>query len=176
VASASGNYNRDDWNHWVNVRSCWTVREQVLYSEAQEGSVTLKDQDGKPTSDVNKACEITGGTWVDPYSDNTFTNPKDLDIDHMIPLSYTNGHGGSSWDKKKKETYANELGYSNHLIAVSAKENRSKGDKGPSVWKPSNQAYWCQYATDWVNISVQWSLSTTDADKKALGEMLATCK
>lgn len=168
-------YDRSEWNHWTNVRTCWTVREQVLYRDAQPGTAVLKDNNGNTTTDVNRACEIVGGTWVDPYTNKTFTNPRDLDIDHVIPLSYTNAHNGHTWDSKQKEAYANGLDYSNHLLAVSASANRSKGDKGPGSWKPDNKDNWCEYATSWVTISATWGLSTTNADKDSLTSMLNTC-
>lgn len=84
-------------------------------------------------------------------------------------------HGGQAWDSKKKESYANNLSYVNHLIAVKASENRSKSDKGPSEWKPSNKGDYCNYAVDWITISKNFGLSTTQADANALKEMLATC-
>ena len=176
VANASNSkYDRDEWKHWKNVRSCWTTREEVLATEAVAGSLSLKDVNGNATADLASACEVVSGTWNDPYSGKTFTNPTDLDIDHMIPLNYAAQHGGQAWDSGKKADYANNLAYAGHLIAVDKGENRSKSDKGPSEWKPSNQADWCQYSTDWVSISSTWNLSVTKADSAALTEMLATC-
>lgn len=176
VADASGvSYNRDEWKHWTDVRSCWNTRDQVLSDEAVSGSVTYLDSNKVTTTDANKACYISGGVWNDPYTGQQYTNPEDLDIDHMIPLNYAAQHGGQEWDASKKEQYANYRDYPNHLIAVQASANRSKSDQGPSAWKPENQSYWCAYATDWVNISAQWQLSVTEADKNALSEMLNTC-
>lgn len=169
-------YNRDEWHHWINVRTCWTVREQVVASEAQKGSLKLLDSSGKSTTDVNKACEIVSGTWVDPYTGKTFTNPGQLDVDHMVPLEETASEGGQAWSTAKKQAYANNLDYPDHLIAVSASANRSKGSKGVSEWKPDNKGFWCEYATAQVNIRAKWSLTVTSADKSALKTMLATCK
>lgn len=170
-------YDRGEWNHWISSGSgCWDVREQVLYDEAvKDATLVLKDKSGKEVTDVKKACSITAGTWNDPYSGTVIKNPKELDIDHMIPLSYAAQHGGQAWDSKKKESYANNLSYVNHLIAVKASENRSKSDKGPSEWKPSNKGDYCNYAVDWITISKNFGLSTTQADANALKEMLATC-
>ena len=178
VTEASGvSYDRGEWHHWADITPCWSVREQVLADEAvQDGSLTLLDKYKVRTTDLSKACYVAGGTWVDPYTGETFTNPSDLDIDHMIPLNYAAQHGGQVWDSGKKESYANNRDYAGHLKAVSASANRSKSDKGPSQWKPSNQANWCEYATDWVNISSTWNLTVTGADKNALADMLSTCK
>jgi hypothetical protein len=168
-------YNRSDYPHWSNIRSCWTVREQVLFDEAQPGTAVLVDSEGRTVTDVNQACEIKGGLWIDPHTGKEFSNPSDLDIDHTIPLAYANAHGASWWDKNKKQSYANDLSYHGTLTAASKSANRTKGADGPSKYKPANEGYWCQYATDWVNISTQWQLSITQADHDALKEMLGKC-
>ena len=132
-------------------------------------------KDKKETTSKNSACSIAGGEWKDPYSGKVFTEPGKLDVDHMIPLSYAAKHGGQDWNAKKKEDYANYIKFNDHLIAVDAGQNRSKGDKGPSAWKPANTAYHCTYALNWITISDKWDLTTTEADKAALQQMLGTC-
>lgn len=166
-------YNRDEWRHWDNITSCWTVREQVLYRQAEPGTATLLDKNKQPVSDVSKACEITGGVWVDPYTGKEFTNPRDLDIDHVIPLGYAARHGGQGWNSDKKREYANSLD-EGHLLAVFSSANRQKGDKGPADWKPQS-AYQCTYAMNWISVAGKWNLSITKADSTALKDMLATC-
>lgn len=176
VASAQNvSYNRDDWNHWSTVRTCWSVRDEVLYVEAVPGTQKLLDRNDNPTTNLDDACKVIEGEWLDAYSGQKFTNPSDLDIDHMLPLSYAARSGGQSWDAGKKEDFANSLAYTNHLIAVSKSENRSKGDSGPAEWKPTNTASHCQYAKDWIAISTKWGLSVTQADSDALKTMLAAC-
>lgn len=173
-------YNRDEWDHWAskagkNGKSCWTVREEVLYRQAETGTAILKDKNGKETTDYSKACEITGGAWKDPYSGATIKKPKELDIDHMIPLKYAAQTGGQSWSQTKKGHYANDED-GTHLIAVKASENRSKADKGPSAWKPTNKAYHCDYAKSWIEVANKYELALPKADVKELQSMLKTCK
>lgn len=167
-------YNRDEWKHWKNIRNCWTVREEVLANQAVKGSAVLLDKNGKETKKKDNACEIVSGKWNDPYTGKTFTNPKDLDIDHMIPLKYAAGAGGQAWSASKKADYANSLN-PGHLLAVSASANRSKSDKGPSKWQPENKKHTCAYATNWINISTTWGLSVTKDDYAALQKMLKSC-
>ena len=62
-----------------------------------------------------------------------------------------------------------------HLIAVTAGANRSKGDKGPENWKPPDETYWCQYAIDWTEIKERWDLTMTEPETQAVVEMLHTC-
>lgn len=170
-------YDRYDWRHWDNITACWTVREEVLWRDAKkDGTLTLLDKNNVRTDNKEEACEISGGTWVDPYTGETFTNPSDLDIDHMIALGYAARAGGYEWDSDKKMDYANSLTYEYHLIAVSASANRSKSDRGPSEWIPEREAFHCQYGVAWTVISNQWGLSLAQADKDAIQSLLKKCK
>lgn len=170
-------YDRGQWNHWIKAgsNSCWNVREDVLSTEAALGSVVYLDKDKKETKNKSNACSIKSGKWNDPYTGKVYTDPIKLDIDHMIPLSYAAKHGGQDWDAKKKEKYANDMSKSYHLLAVEAGANRTKGDKGPSKWKPSNTAYYCDYAVAWTSIATEWKLTLDKEDVSALREMLKKC-
>jgi Protein of unknown function (DUF1524) len=169
-------YNRDQWRHWDNMTSCWTVREQVLARDAEPGSLSLKDRNGQRTSDVSKACEITGGKWNDPYTGEVFTNPSDLDIDHVVALGQAARSGGNGWPEDRKRDYANDLTDPTHLLAVSASANRAKSDKDPAQWVPANTGFHCRYAVAWTGVKATWGLSVDQAEKDALGRLLDTCK
>ena len=169
----SVDYDRSEWRHWDNITSCWTVRDEVLHRQAEPDSLTLLDNNDNPTDSVENACTISGGEWVDPFTGDIFTNPSDLDIDHMIPLGYAARAGGQQWDEDTKRDYANSL-EEGHLLAVSASANRSKGDKGPANWQPRD-SYQCEYAKHWVSISDSWNLEVPQEDYDALTGMLATC-
>ena len=145
---------------------CQNTRHEVLISESTK-AVEFKD---------GRSCEVDAGSWKDPYTGEVFTDPGDLDIDHMVPLINTHRSGGHAWDRERKSEYANNLSYNGHLIAVSASANRSKGGKGPEEWRPPNSEYWCQYALDWVTIKREWELTATEEESEALSEMLSTCE
>lgn len=170
-------YKRTEWNHWIQsgANSCWNVREEVLDQDAEKGSIVYLDKSGKETKNKSSACAVKSGVWKEPYTGATITDPKKLDIDHVIPLSYTAKHGGQAWDSKKKESYANNMKNGYHLLTTESSANRIKGDKGPSKWKPSNKAYYCDYAVDWVKIAAEWKLTLDPADVKELQSMLKTC-
>lgn len=169
-------YNREEWKHWVTApgaKACWNVREEVLWRDSDKGAVVMKDSSGKVTKDKKQACSITAGKWNDPYSNDVITDPRKLDVDHMIPLSYAAQHGGQAWDSVKKQKYANDLTNPHHLVSASARENRSKGDKGPSEYMPKVNT--CEYAVDWVTVSKAWNIKISPADQKVLKKTLAGC-
>ena len=161
-------YNRHDWmqhGRWIDAdRDCQTTRHEVLIEESL--TVVLFDERG---------CVVMAGTWQDPYGGETFTNPSDLDIDHVVPLAHAHIPGGWSWDPERKQAYVNDLANPEHLLAVKAQLNRQKGDKGPDQWKPPRQAFWCDYATTWLAIKQRWQLMLTADEAGVIAEMMRTC-
>ncbi len=132
-------------------------------------SVTFRPrQDGKE-------CKVEEGEWTDPYSGEVFTNPGDLDVDHMVPLKNAHLSGGWEWTRARRKDYANDLDHDEHLVAVDASLNRQKGSKGPDQWKPPLQESWCWYATSWRAVKERWELSMTEPESAAVVEMEATC-
>ena len=102
--------------------------------------------------------------------------PGDLDIDHLVPLKNAHDSGGWAWSSARKEDYANYLEDPGHLIAVTNTANRSKGAKGPEEWRPSDEGYWCKYATDWTEVKFEWGLTMSQGEAEAVITMLDTCE
>jgi hypothetical protein len=150
-------YDRKLFKHWVDAdkNGCDTRRE-VLIQEAVK----------KPR--VGKGCTISGGQWLSKYDNQRFTNPASLDIDHLVPLKEAWESGAANWDSKTRETFANDLGYSESLIAVSAKSNRSKSDKDPADWMPTSSSYRCTYVYTWVQVKLRWDLSADNREVASL--------
>ena len=160
-------YERDDWDHWNDADGdCQDARQEALIAESSV-AVTFTD---------NRMCKVASGEWTDPYTGDVVEDPSKLDVDHMVPLANAHDSGGHAWDDDRKAQYANSLNYPGHLIATTASANRSKGRRGPDGWRPPDQAYWCQYAIDWIVIKRDWGLTATEAESAALRVMLDTCE
>ena len=145
-----GEYNREDWGNWIDEDGDGlNTRHEVL---AEESLI-------KPVISNNK---VVSGKWFDKYTGKYFTNPSDLDIDHLVPLKNAYISGASNWSKKKKSRYYNYLKYDNHLIAVSKSANRNKSDKSPVDWLPPNEEYQCEYVREWFKIKTAWGLAIED--------------
>lgn len=159
-------YNRGDWRHWTDAdRDCQDARQEALIAESLNPVVY----------EAGDECRVESGDWFGVYTGETFTDPGDLDVDHMVPLENAHRSGGWAWSKERKADYANDLSFENHLIAVQASANRRKGSKGPEEWKPTRVEYWCQYATDWTTIKHSWGLTANPDEAIALQDMLETC-
>jgi hypothetical protein len=156
-------YDRSDWRHWVDADGdCQNTRAEVLIDE----SLSTVAFDG---------CRVISGQWIGLYTDTPITDASSLDVDHMVPLANAHASGGWAWDATRKRAFANDLGDPDHLIAVTASANRSKGAKGPENWRPPDARYWCEYATDWARIKDSWNLSVTPAELVAIREMRGSC-
>ena len=160
-------YVREEWGPgWIDDNyNCINTRHEVLIEESL-ATTSLDD----------RGCSVIAGKWYDYYSDEFFDDPAELDIDHMVPLHNAHVSGASNWPLETKINFYNDLSDPQHLIAVSSSANRSKGSRGPEVWKPVNDAYWCQYAYSWIEIKARWNLSVSEIELQALQEMLNSCK
>ena len=159
-------YNRSQWKHWVDDdRDCQDARQEVLISESLV-EVTFESE---------RKCRVETGRWYGAFTGIYVEAPGDLDIDHLVPLKNAHDSGGWAWSAARKQEYANYLGDSDHLIAVTKGANRSKGARGPEEWRPPDEGYWCQYATDWTEVKMEWGLTMIQRETEAVIEMLDTC-
>jgi hypothetical protein len=157
-------YSRDLFNLWIdaNGNGCDT-RKEVLISEARV----------KPH--LGAGCFLSGGRWWSAYDNLFITNAGRLDIDHFVPLAEAWRSGAFRWSAGTREAYANDLGYSLSLIAVTAHTNRSKSDADPAGWLPPFNAYRCTYVATWVAIKWRWRLTIDPLEKGALTLGLTGC-
>jgi len=160
----SSGYNRDYFKHWVdaNHNGCNT-RYEVLIAEA-----AIKPR-------VSNGCYLSGGKWISKYDGVVFISPKQMDIDHMVPLSEAWASGAYKWSPSTREAFANDLGYSRSLIGVSASSNRSKSDKDPYLWMPPKGAFACQYVDDWIAVKYRWGLSVDSTERADLLRKIINC-
>ena len=119
-------YDREAWPHWIDADGdCRDARQEVLVAESLE----------RPELAAN-GCRVVSSLWYDAYTGETYRDPTDLDIDHMVPLAEAHRSGGHDWSTERRVAFANDLEDSRSLIAVSAAANRAKGDQGPEDWLP----------------------------------------
>ena len=159
-------YSRSQWRHWTDEDGdCQEARQEVLISES------LVDV----AFESERECRVATGRWYGAFTGTYVEVPGDLDIDHLVPLKNAHDSGGWAWSSAQKRAYANYLGDPDHLVAVTRGANRSKGAKGPEEWRPPDEDYWCQYATDWTEVKMEWGLTMTQRETEAVIVMLDTC-
>lgn len=157
-------YDRSLFKHWIDEdKDGCNTRAEVLLEEA----VVAPERTGR--------CTLTGGTWYSPYDDRTIEGPRGSDIDHRVPLAEAWDSGANIWTAAERQAYANDLGDSRALIAVSASSNRSKGDQDPATWMPPSEANACEYVIYWVVVKTRWGLAVDPSEEAALSENLSRC-
>lgn len=81
-----------------------------------------------------------------------------------MPVAETWRGGAHEWDGVTRDRFANDLGYSMSLIAVSASSNLSKGDKDPANWLAPNASFVCVNLYRWVTVKVRWAPAVDEAE------------
>ena len=159
-------YDRSEWKHWTDADGdCQDARQEVLIAESLE-----------PVEyETDRECRVEAGRWWAPHLGHHLGNPGHIDVDHHVPLKNAHLSGGWAWEAERKEEYANHLEDPDHLVAISARHNRSKGARGPEGWAPPDNDLWCEYATDWAEIKEQWGLTMTPVESDIVMDMLGTC-
>lgn len=166
ASNSEGEYDRDDYlPRWADRDGdCMDTRDEVL---AQESVI-------EPTLSGD-GCEVVGGRWPGRYTGRTFTDPSDLDIDHIVPLAEAHASGAAEWSIERKRRYANDLEHPAALIAVEAGANRSKGADDPAEWRPPDASYHCRYLRQWVQVKDVWGLAMDRAERQAIESGLRDC-
>jgi hypothetical protein len=139
----------------------------------QRDDVLRRDLTGVRTSG---RCIVVSGTLHDPYTGKTVTFAKSdaakVQVDHVYPLGLAWRHGAAGWPQQRRVQFANDLA---NLLATTGSANDRKSDKGPGEWLPDNHGFWCAYAVRYIDVSAQYTLSISAADRSALTSALSTC-
>jgi hypothetical protein len=159
-------YVRTLFEHWRDIDGdgC-DSRDQVL----KRDSISLPQVDP-----VN--CNVVAGDWVSPYDGARWSNPSDIDIDHVVALKEAWDSGAWAWSAAQRKAFANDTSDSRTLLAVTDSVNQSKSDKDPSNWLPPLQSYTCTYLGNWIAVKVRWNLSMDSSEFGRIKNLLqSTC-
>ncbi|GII55040.1 lipoprotein [Planotetraspora thailandica] len=118
-------------------------------------------------------CVVVSMTLYDPYTGKTIDWSKEdaaeVQIDHVMPLSYDWQMGASRWTDAKRKQIANDP---LNLLPVDGSANSAKGDSGPASWLPPAKGIRCSYAVRFAQVALKYDLPVTAADKET---MLGQC-
>lgn len=107
-SNAFANCERPHWDTCYKIinNKCINTRHYILYRDG--GEVKL-----------NNKNIVKSGIWASYYSVNLYTQPSELEIDHVLPFKFMKDNGGCD---NIKEIYNDE----ENLVIASKKENRAK--------------------------------------------------
>jgi hypothetical protein len=164
-------YDRDEFGYaWMDTadgvplaRNGCDTRNDLLKRDGQ----SLRFRSGSD-------CVVIAMTLDDPYTGTTIECRKqkatEVQIDHVVPLSYSWQMGASRWSEDKREQLANDP---LNLIPAEGRANSSKGDSGPASWLPPNKRIRCAYAVRFTQVALKYELSVTAPDRQM---MLRQCE
>jgi len=156
-------YSRDKFGPgWMDLDSdCRDTRQEVLV-EMSTREVVYKDR---------KECRVKRGRWISYYTNVVHYDPSDLDIDHVVPLSWAWKHGANRWTDRERESFANDMV---NLLPVEAKLNRAKSDKGLDEWLPLENR--CGYIARFERIRKGYGLSLYPSEERVYERLVDNCK
>ena len=154
-------YDRDHFAGWLDSDGdCVNSRHEILQVEAVDFSMNAE------------GCAVASGEWFDPYTDRTYTNPRDLDVDHVVALADAWVSGAWAWADELLDRFSNDFG---NLNAIQSGENRSKSAKGPADYTPSASGARCEYLVQYATVKIRWQLSIAPDDFAAVQRGLGSC-
>jgi hypothetical protein len=119
-------------------------------------------------------CVVVAMDLYDPYTGKDIAWKKakaaEVQIDHVVPLSYSWQMGAARWPESKREQLANDV---LNLLPVEGRANSAKRDSGPASWLPPNKKIRCSYVVRFAQVADKYELPVTAADKAM---MLKQCE
>lgn len=114
-------------------------------------------------------CVIVSMTLHDPYTGKDIAWKKQqataVQIDHLVPLSYSWQMGAARWNEDKREQLANDP---LNLLPVDGPTNSGKSDSGPASWLPPSKQVRCAYVVRFAQVALKYEMPVTTADKRAM--------
>ncbi|WP_444945333.1 DUF1524 domain-containing protein [Microbulbifer sp. VTAC004] len=144
---APQSYNRSEWlPGWADVDGdCQNTRQELLI-RLSLAPVVFNNE---------KGCTVVSGLWIDPYTGQFFEKASDLDVEHIVPLSWAHKHGGSTWSREQRRAFAEDPA---NLWLVDDGHNQRKGGKGPTEWLPPYQPARSVYRRQFMAIARKYGL------------------
>lgn len=146
----------------------------------QQPKMTMRQKRGLPkTSDIRRPglyrhmedqiVEAMGGYPLTlPYSGEVVTDPRETDIDHVVPLAEAMESGGVTWPQATWDNFQSDL--ANLMVAKPVVNRRYKGSKGVGNWLPSHNRIW--YVCDVVSIKLAYGLTFDPVEVRKIAEVL----
>ena len=163
--AASTNYSRDAFGSaWKDVdRNGCDTRNDILQRDFT--TVVLKSGTGN--------CKVIGGTWTDPYSNESYTftkAPSGAQIDHVVSLKNAWQMGADLWTDQMRVEYANDP---LNLQVTIASLNQQKSDSNAASWLPPHKPGRCSFIARQVAVKAKWKLYVTESEKEVFLSILS---
>mgnify|MGYP005812892151 CR=1 FL=1 len=117
-------------------------------------------------------CSVVAGDWYSRYDGVTWTDPAEVEIDHVVALKEAWDSGAWAWEDARLTAFGNDVDDPRTLVVVTGSQNSAKGEKDPSNWIPPNADALCTYLADWTSIKARWGLSMDQSEHGRIRNLL----
>jgi len=155
-------YNRELFGYGTPVDS-FGCRTRAL--------VLIRDSINPPQVDRG-GCAVVAGDWFSSYDGLVWSDPGEVQVDHVVALKEAWDSGASRWDASRLEAFANDVDEPRALRVVSGTVNEAKGAADPVNWLPPDEAAVCEYLADWVSIKARWGLTMDESEHGRVRNLL----
>jgi hypothetical protein len=165
--AAKAGYDRDlfHWRSDVDRNGCDT-RNDVLRRDLRSALFEAG----------TRGCVVLSGTLPDPYGGVPLRMVRGggdgIDVDHVVALGNAWVSGADRWSDEQRTRFGNDP---LNLLAVSASQNRQKGDGDAATWLPASKAFRCAYAARQVAVKRSYGLTAKPAERAAIERVLSRC-
>lgn len=127
---------------------------------------------------VDDECNVTRGVLNDPYTGKVVQFSRgagtsdDVQVDHVVALSDAWQKGAQVLTPEQRVALANDP---LELLAVDGPTNQAKSDADAATWLPPHKPFRCQYVARQIAVKQKYSLWVTDAEARAMRDVLRTC-
>lgn len=136
-------YKRKYFGGW-QVKNCRNTRDQILVEQSLI----------QPQFKTSKKCKVVSGKWRGFYSQKIIFLAKNIDIDHVVPLSFAWENGAADWNKNQRKRFANDK---INLVISFFKINRQKNKKTFRDWMPKGKNKE-KYFYIWKKVNTKYNL------------------
>ena len=173
-SDVSSDRKSHQWNKVDGKTGNYTTRDLVL--ERDMSNVTY-----------NSRGNVNTGILLEPYTGKTIhfqrgqsnktggsASNRDggIQIDHVVAYAEAYRSGLDKLDFQQRDTYYNDPDV---LLVSQAEANNVKKDGTIAEWKPSNQAFQCDYASLQIGIKAKYGLMVDQKEHDKLAQVLASC-
>lgn len=131
------------------------------------------DYDRKALLAANYAAWPNCDGYYSEADGKCYTNPKAVDVDHMVALAEAWDSGARDWNSDKLDAFA---GDTQNLWLMTVQLNRGeKSDDDFAEWTPPRASVLCSYLTRYVAVKVKYHLSVDTTEKASLLSAAKTC-
>ena len=160
--ASAKDYDRKAFGGWKDFdRDCQNQRHELLIRLS-----TI------PVTFTNaKRCIVKQGKWISPYTNKVIYSAREIDIDHILPVSLSWYYGAKYWTKQERIDFYNDP---INIVPVEKRLNRQKGAKDITQWlPPKNQ---CGYIARFMRVIKKYKLNPPAEKTAQFNKLVDGCR